>query len=289
MFRKITIGLNLLLAICRSASFIIYIITRYVLRYRHEILMQNFANAFPQKTAEERKALVKAYYKHLGDLVVEPVLFALASPAARMKLATYSNKELLSDLYAKNKHAIVLASHHGNWEYLINLPREVDFQVYTAYTPISNLRIDSWVHKMRSQMGVTVILKKNFYKAALSALRAPDSPALVVVIADQRPAPGSSKYSIEFLNQNTSVQLGAERLALASNAVVLYLQCRKVARFHYNYTFHLITENPASSKPLDITRQYYKMIEKDIDLDPATWLWSHKRWKPVDPLSGRTQ
>ncbi|CAG5072990.1 Lipid A biosynthesis lauroyltransferase [Dyadobacter sp. CECT 9623] len=282
---KMSIGLNLLLIICRAASFAIYFTTRFVLRYRREILEENFKNAFPDKSKAERKALIKVYYKHLGDLVVEPVLFSIVNANVKKRLATYQNKELLSKLYAENKHVILLASHHGNWEYLINLPREVDFKVYTAYTAISNAHVDSWVHKMRSKMGVEVIVKKNFYKTALSALRSPDQPALVVVIADQRPAPGSTKYSVEFLHQTTSVQIGAERLALASNAVVLYLQCEKVARFHYQYTFHLITENPAAAEPLSITKAYYEKIEQDIQADPGYWLWTHKRWKPVASLS----
>jgi KDO2-lipid IV(A) lauroyltransferase len=217
----------------------------------------------------------------LGDLVVEPLLFTFSTANIRKELATYTNKELLDQLYLKKKHAVVLASHHGNWEYLINLPQELDFKVYTAYSPISNARIDCLVHKMRSMLGVTVILKNAFYRKALSVLKSKGDPALAVVIADQRPAPGSVKYTIDFLGQRTNVQIGAERLALASNAVVLYLQCTKVAKFHYNYTFHLLTDAPALCSPLEITTKYYQMMENDIRTQPGNWLWSHKRWKAV--------
>ena len=272
---------SLLLTAGKVASYIIYVLVRFVLRYRFDVLKKNFENSFPQKSEAEINVLIKTYYRHLGDLMVEPVLFALASPATRKRLATYSNKEMLEQLRGKDKHTILLASHMGNWEYLINLPQEIDFKVYTAYSPISNRRIDSWMLKMRSMLGVTVIAKKYFYRKALSVLKGGGNPAMVVVIADQRPAPGSIKHIIQFMGQKTNVQIGAERLAQATNAAVLYLTCTKVAQFHYNYSFSLLTETPEQCTPLEITTNYYKRMERDITSQPSNWLWSHKRWKPV--------
>lgn len=272
---------QVLLNLGKGFSFTLYLLVRFVMRYRFAVLRKNLETSFPRKSKDEIQALITTYYRHLADLVVEPVLFTMAGRATRKKLATYTNKELLNRLYRENKHAILLASHIGNWEYLINLPRETDYEVYTAYTPISNRYVDNWVHRMRSKFGVTVILKKNFYRKALAVLKGNGNPALVVVIADQRPAPGSVKYHLEFLGQNTSVQVGAERLAQSSNAAVLYLECTKVEQFHYKYTFHLVTEAPAGSKPLEITAKYYEMMEMNISSQPGNWLWSHKRWKQI--------
>jgi KDO2-lipid IV(A) lauroyltransferase len=272
---------RILLGLGKAFSFVLYVLVRFVMRYRFTVLRKNLETSFPHKPEAEIRALITTYYRHLADLVVEPVLFTVAGHATRKKLATYANMDLLNHLYHEKKHAILLASHIGNWEYLINLPRETDYEVYTAYTPISNRHIDNWVHKMRSRFGVTVILKKNFYRKALSVLKGDGNPALVVVIADQRPAPGSVKYNLEFLGQNTSVQVGAERLAQSSNAAVLYLECTRVRQFHYQYTFHLLTEAPTACGPLEITTKYYEMMERNIASQPGNWLWSHERWKPV--------
>ncbi len=272
---------HILLGLGKAFSFVLYVLVRFVMRYRFAVLRKNLEASFPHKSEADIRALIGAYYRHMADLIVEPILFTMAGRATRKKLATYTNKDLLNHLFRENKHAILLASHIGNWEYLINLPRETDYEVYTAYTPISNRYIDNWVHKMRSKFGVTVILKKNFYRKALSVLKGDGNPALVVVIADQRPAPGSVKYNLEFLGQNTSVQVGAERLAMSSNAAVLYLECTKVRQFHYQYTFHLLTEAPTQCGPLEITAKYYEMMERNIASQPGNWLWSHKRWKPV--------
>ncbi|MCF0050387.1 lysophospholipid acyltransferase family protein [Dyadobacter sp. LJ53] len=267
-----------LFLIAAALSSLIYLLTSQVMKYRYKVIKKNLFVLFGSESEKKIVNTIKNYYQHLGDLVIEPFLYYLAGPRSRKKLATYTNPELLEGFYKKNKHVVLLASHYGNWEYLINLPKVVNFQVYTAYTPISNERINAWILKMRSSLGVKLIPKRNFYRGALSALKQHENPSLVVVIADQRPAM-DSKHFVNFFGQKTRVQIGAEKLAVASDSAVVYLECTKKARFHYDYTFHVISEKPSEAPPMDITDAYYNRLESNIAKDPAHWLWSHDRWK----------
>ena len=61
---------------------------------------------------------------------------------------------------------------------------------------------------------------------------------MVVAISDQRPALGNAKYWVKFLKRKTWAQIGPQRLANHSDCTVLFLECVKKARFHYEYTFH---------------------------------------------------
>jgi KDO2-lipid IV(A) lauroyltransferase len=274
-----TIGLNKpLFLIAAALSSLIYLLTSQVMKYRYKVIRKNLFTSFGSEGEKKIGNTINKYYQHLGDLVIEPFLYYLVSPRSRKKLATYTNPELLENFYKNNKHVVLLASHYGNWEYLINLPKVVDFDVYTAYTPISNNRINAWILKMRSSLGVKLIPKRNFYRGALSALKQQENPSLVVVIADQRPAM-DAKHFVNFFGQKTRVQIGAEKLAVASDSVVVYLECVKKARFHYNYTFHIISEKPSEASPMNITDAYYNQLENNIAKDPAHWLWSHDRWK----------
>ena len=267
-----------LLLLASGLSSIIYLLAFYVMKYRYSVIKKNVAASFGTDNEKNIKRIISRYYRHLGDLVIEPFLFYIASPAKRMKLATYTNPEVLDEFYKKNQNVVLLASHYGNWEYLINLPKIVNFQVCTAYTPIRNLRINEWLLKMRASLGVKLIPKNNFFRGALSTLKDDENPSLVVVIADQRPAM-EAKHFVDFLGQKTKVQIGAERLAVISDAVVVYLECIKKSRFHYNYTFHLISEKPSDIAPMEITDAYYNKLENNISKAPAFWLWSHDRWK----------
>jgi KDO2-lipid IV(A) lauroyltransferase len=52
-----------------------------------------------------------------------------------------------------------------------------------------------------------------------------------------------------------------------------------VKRGYYTLELVLLTEDPASMPQGEITRLYAHHLEETIKLEPAYWLWSHKRWK----------
>ena len=45
------------------------------------------------------------------------------------------------------------------------------------------------------------------------------------------------------------------------------------------WEFKLITYEPTKMKEFEITEQYCRMLEKNIQRQPEFWLWSHNRWK----------
>jgi KDO2-lipid IV(A) lauroyltransferase len=40
-----------------------------------------------------------------------------------------------------------------------------------------------------------------------------------------------------------------------------------------------VAENPKTFSWGQITEAHTKLLEKEINNQPANWLWSHKRWK----------
>ncbi|HEV7379866.1 MAG TPA: lysophospholipid acyltransferase family protein [Dyadobacter sp.] len=276
-----TIYENILLFTASSLSSLIYFLLHRVFRYRHDVVSSNLLASFPDKNTDEIKKMTKGYYRHMGDLIIEPILFVLIGSKGRSKLASYSNIEFVEKFYEHRKNVVALASHYGNWEYLINIPKMTRFSPITAYSPLTHKVANKWLLKIRSLYGVNLIAKNSFYKGVLTTMRSAVNPIITIVIADQRPAPGSNKYFVDFLGQSTCVQLGAERLANASGSEVVFLECRKKARFHYEYTFHSLGNETVAAQPLSITQAYYNMLEKNILASPNHWLWSHKRWKPV--------
>ena len=82
-----------------------------------------------------------------------------------------------------------------------------------------------------------------------------------------------------FLNQDTPVQTGTEKVAQKINAVSIYLHQRKIKRGYYEVEFYLIDENAAQTARFELTEKMNRMLEKIIIEEPEHWLWSHKRWK----------
>src|SRR5690606_41248999 len=54
-----------LLLIARAFSSVIFIVLKYVLRYRYGVIRKNLQRAFPEKAERERQRLMDHYYAHM--------------------------------------------------------------------------------------------------------------------------------------------------------------------------------------------------------------------------------
>lgn len=269
---------HLFLFFAKCISFTAYLVLRYVLRYRKTLIHANLLACFPDKSQTQLGRLADSYYQHMADLLIEPFLFYLAPETLRRVLATYTNPEMLRDHFCNGEKVVLFASHYGNWEYLINLPEVTSYPVYTAFSPIKVAWINRLMIRLRSLFGVHLISKTNFYRSAISVFVKQPLPKLLVIIGDQRPAPGSHKFHLPFLDQRTAVQTGGERIAALSGASLVYVTSHKTGQFSYEFTFKKM-DIADRDVPMNITSSYFHNLEQSILGAPAYWLWSHNRWK----------
>jgi len=267
------------LFVARCISYALFISLKHGLNYRYPVIQRNLLKVFPEKSEKELKKLMDDYYHHISDLCVEPFLFYLAPASLRKRLMVFEDFGLLDKLYAYKKNVVMLASHYGNWEYLVDLPGRTKYRVSSGYSPVKNRWIDHFLYRIRSRFGVHLIPKRLFYRRSLALLSRKDQLNMVVVIGDQRPAPDSRKYHVPFFGMQTDVQTGAERIASQADAAVVLIESVKVGRFKYRYRVDLMEESAGSSGPLSITAGYFSRLERSIRYSPVQWLWSHDRWK----------
>ena len=72
---------------------------------------------------------------------------------------------------------------------------------------------------------------------------------------------------------------GPEKIAKKFNYPVLFCDIQKENNGFYNITFETLEENPKESTDGEITKKFFKRLEKQIKEDPNNYLWSHNRWK----------
>jgi KDO2-lipid IV(A) lauroyltransferase len=97
-------------------------------------------------------------------------------------------------------------------------------------------------------------------------------------IADQA-AWAHTAYWTQFLNQQTPVFMGPEKIAIKFNYPVVYMSVQRIKRGYYQVVPELLFTNSKETKPTEISEAFTNRLEKDILANPAIWLWSHKRWK----------
>ncbi len=96
---------------------------------------------------------------------------------------------------------------------------------------------------------------------------------------DQTPRKHEIQYWTTFLNQDTPVLTGTEKVARKLDAAVIFCHIRKLRRGYNRLEFTVIAESAKNTAPFEITEKATRMIEEMIVQRPELWLWSHKRWK----------
>lgn len=181
------------------------------------------------------------------------------------------------DQYAAKKQSVIIVlGHLGNWEwggagFSLNCRQPL----YVLYHPLHNKYFDKLVYKMRTRLGTRLIPMHDSLRGILKNKNEVNATAF---IADQTPPPETA-YWMTFLNQDTPVFIGTEKIARKLNFPVVYVHVKRVRRGHYHLLAETLVENPAETKEGEITELHTQRLEQDIRKAPETWLWSHRRWK----------
>lgn len=190
-------------------------------------------------------------------------------------------KQLLNTLAAEGRSVILAMGHQGNWEWAGNtFSTEINSQLYVIYHPLANKYLNGLMYKMRTRFNTKLIAMRDTFKEMVALKNEVNTTAF---IADQTPSPNNAHW-MTFLNQDTPVFLGTERIARKLNYPIVYAYVKKIKRGYYEINAELLIKEPASiATDGVITEMHTKRLEQDIVAQPETWLWSHRRWKHQRP------
>ncbi len=261
-------------------SDVFYLLLISVFPYRKKVIETNIRNAFPNFSEKDRKTIKHTFYRHFADLIVESVKNLSISTSELNRRFTVENNTILNDLYAEGKNVILVSGHYNNWEWLItSQPTLFKHKPFGIGMPLTSKFWNRKLNERRERFGMHV-LNSSTYKTALSSCK---EPFAVLTLADQSPVDARKAFWTTFLHQPTAVLFGTEFMAHEYNAAVVYFAIHKVKRGRYVMTLETITSNPKNCKWGDITLKHTQLLERDIQENPAYWLWSHKRWKREIP------
>ena len=105
------------------------------------------------------------------------------------------------------------------------------------------------------------------------------SMSLFGYIADQSPKWENIHLFLPFMHQDTPVFTGAERIIRKMNNAVFYVHMERPSRGKYVCTFELMTDRPQEMEEYELTKDFFVRLERNIQEQPAFYLWTHDRWK----------
>lgn len=275
-------------------SSILSFLACHVVRYRRKVVERNIELCLTQLSKEERRRVVRKFYRHFGDLVVETLWFGGCRDREklhRQHLVEITNPQDILAIGNTGKSVMILCSHMGNWELsggvfnynYTSVPQPYDEKNYVvAYKALSSKWWDDFMRKNRTaplddpEHFEGCLESQRVLHYALSHRR---EQKFYCFITDQRPyraAKGS--LPVTFLGQSCETMAAAANLAQHFGYAVVYQRMLNVSRGHYIWEYVTIAEDATQTTPQAIMDRYYELLSADIQTQPEQYLWTHKRF-----------
>lgn len=262
------------------SDFIFYPIY-YLVRYRRKVVRKNLTLSFPEKSLGEIVDIEKKFYHSLCDYFVEAMkLYGMSARKVRRRLQ-FTGLEEVNRVLGEGRSAVVYMSHSFNWEFATSMPLWINNDnvvIGQIYHPLENEHFDRFFQKLRNQYSSENIAMKATLRRIVDIGRQ-GKQFLIGFIADQVPTWESIHHWVTFMNQDTPVFTGTEKIAQRTKSAVFFMHFRRVRRGKYVANFDFMAEDASLLPENELTNMYYEILEKNIREQPELWLWTHNRWK----------
>lgn len=264
--------IQILYLISKIIRFIVY----DILCYREKVVIDNIQNTFIEKSQTKVIKLKNNFYDYFFELIVEIIKLLSISNDELNKRFTFSNINVIKQSLKQNKSVIVVVGHYGNWEWALRSASNlIDTKIVGVYKRINNTIFEWLLLKIRSNTNVLPVEIKSLSRELVNN----KEKKIYAIVADQSPTLEQSNVRINFLNRDTLVYTGVEKISKKYNMPVFYLNTKLIRKGYYESTFEEICSKNINGKNLEITKEFFSKLEKQIKSEPRLWLWSHKRWK----------
>jgi len=259
-------------------SFILF----YLIRYRRKLVRMNLKNAFPAKTPAEIRKIEKDFYRFFCDYFLETIKLLHISDSEIKRHISFKNNEYFQSLIDKKQPIILYLGHYGNWEWIPSLALQLNLEEDTVfgqvYRPLKNKTIDRFFLNLRKQYKTVNLTKHNVFRDLVN-IRREKKNWIIGFMSDQKPSGNQIPHIMKFLNQETPVLTGTEKIARHTGATVCYFDIISIKRGYYEVNVLTLFENAAETTEFEITKKYIHCLEQTILRNPACYLWTHNRWK----------
>ena len=250
----------------------------YFPSYRRKVVATNLKNAFPEKSPEELHKIERNFYKHLSDVIIETTKLTHMSAGALKKRITVDNPEIIQKIKDEGRDIVGICGHYNNWEWMASFPLFTDINCVSVYKPLEDKLFDSFMNNLRVKYGMALTPMSHVVRETIINKKKGIN-SFYAFIADQTPAKGDINYWTQFLNQETPVYLGAEKIAAKYDMALVFFNHQKIKRGFYKMKVELLFEHTAGLPDHIITDTHVRRFEEIIIEKPQYWIWSHRRWK----------
>ncbi len=246
-----------------------------LMSYRSRISKINIDKVYPEKSEDERKALLKAFSQSLGKGIIETGMawFGLQNDLQARCILEADEDALV--LLRDPKQPVILIGLHST---LLELGmRLLGFYVNSAgmYKPMRNDFFNEWIKQHRAKAATELVHFKDM-RHTLSLLKAGGN---LWYALDQDMGPRVSVFAPFFGIQAASVDVLPKLRQLTGARWVPVFIWREAGDRRYVIKIYPEIKSKEEDSAVDIMTQVNAIFEREIRQYPEQYYWVHRRFK----------
>lgn len=242
---------------------------------RAGVAAHNLEIALPDRTPEERRAILRKTYDHLAWTAIEYIVLQ-RNPKDVLDWVEAENAELLNELDGHG--AILLTGHIGNWEVTAAWLAQSGHKVTAIVREPEDKNERGLIERMRHHVGVATMPKTAPMTKAVALLRRGE---FLGILPDQHG--GNDGIPVPFFGQVTSTSQGAAVFAYLLDKPLIPLFSRRISPFRHKLRVGApIAWERAGSRDetiWTITKKINEAVEQMVREAPGQWLAQHRRFR----------
>lgn len=250
-----------------------------VLRIRRQVVIDNIAKAFQEKSRRECRRLGRKGMVEFCTNIVDYSLLPFLNAKNFGRYFVFHGWENLLKARAEGRGVLLLTLHLGNGDLGLAGIALNGIPIHVVSKEFKTQWLNVAWFGMRGRVGVNFIAPRNSSFGVLRALKAND---VVVFVMDQFAGPPIG-VKTQFFGHETGTGVGLAVMAERSKAPVVpaYAIRDKKGRNHIYFEPKIpFIEQEDREKALgEMTQRYNDILEGYVRMFPEQWMWLHKRWK----------
>jgi len=245
---------------------------------------RNLELAFPEKTLEERRAILKGCFSNLGRVLGLFSQLSTRSPESLRDLIVPEGITHLEQAKAEGNGLILFTAHLGAWELTSFGLSLIGHPFSFLVRRIDNPAVEEMVDEIRVRFGNETMDKLS---AARSMVRLLRSGRVLGLLLDLNVLEDEGIF-VDFFGVPASTNFITAKLALRTGSTILPVFApwdKQRKKFLVQVQPRVLTESTGDEET-DVrllTEKLSLIIENEIRNYPDQWLWIHKRWKTRPP------
>ena len=242
--------------------------------------LRNLEIAFPEKTAAERRRIVRGVFTSLGRLLAEVCQFPYYTRENVSQVAVYDGFENFESANRRGKGVLFLTGHFGGWEIGSFVHSLNGHPLLIVVRALDNPYLNRLVDHYRTLHGNQTFGKQEFARGLLAAMR---EGKTVGVLMDTNMTPPQGVF-VPFFDVLACTASGIARVAQRTDAAVvpaLSIWDKAIGKYriHFDPALPLARTGDDEADAVTNTALFTHVIEDYARKYPDQWLWVHRRWK----------